>query len=115
MIVEELKAILVESSGGVGLCNGETDGRGDTLTEGSGGQLDHRGTVASLRVARGLGVKLAECLEVVDRPGKAREYNPREEEEEEEVVRISNLGGHWMLIGHFSKSTRATNISYPNR
>jgi hypothetical protein len=57
VVVDQLEAGLVEDSGSVGLCHGETDGIGETLAERAGGDLD-TGGVVSLRVTRCDGVDL---------------------------------------------------------
>lgn len=44
-VVNQIETGLVESSGGVFLCNGETDGIGETLAERTSGDLDTGGVV----------------------------------------------------------------------
>lgn len=46
VVVEELVAGLVEDTTGVGLGNGQTNGVGETLTKGTGGDLNARGVVS---------------------------------------------------------------------
>ena len=57
VVVEQLVAGLVEDGGRVPLSNGKTDGVGETLAEGTSGDLD-TGGVVSLRVTRSDGVNL---------------------------------------------------------
>lgn len=45
MVVDQLEAGLVEDGASVPLSNGKTDGVGETLTEGTGGDLDTGGVV----------------------------------------------------------------------
>lgn len=58
MVVEELVARLVEGGGSLGLSNGETDRVGETLAEGTGGDLDTRGIV-------GLGVTGGDAVDLL--------------------------------------------------
>jgi hypothetical protein len=57
VVVEQLKAGLVEDTTGVGLGNGQTDGVGETLTQRTSGDLD-TGGVVSLGVTGGDAVEL---------------------------------------------------------
>jgi len=63
-VVEDLETVLVVDGTHVSLGNGETDSVSDTLTEGTGGDLD---TVSDtdLGVTWGDGVDLSEVLEVI--------------------------------------------------
>jgi hypothetical protein len=64
VVVDKLVAGLVEGGSSLALGHGETDGVGETLAEGTSGDLN-AGGVVGLGVTRGLGVDLAEVLEVV--------------------------------------------------
>jgi hypothetical protein len=55
VVVDKLKAVLVESGSSVSLGNGQTNSVGDTLTEGTSGNLDS-GSVVSLGVTRSTAV-----------------------------------------------------------
>lgn len=72
VVVNEGEAVSVVHSAHVGLAHGETDGVGDTLAEGAGGDLD---TVrdTNLGVTGGDRVDLSERLEVVHRDVVARQ------------------------------------------
>lgn len=52
VVVDEVIARLVEDSAGVGLGNGKTNGVGETLTQGTGGDLNTR-SVVGFGVTRG--------------------------------------------------------------
>ena len=64
VVVEELIAGLVEGCTGLGLGNGESNGVGETLTQGAGGDLNTRGVV-SLRVTGGFAVELLNCVSMI--------------------------------------------------
>ena len=55
VVVDQLVARLVELSSGVCLCNGKTNGVGETLTQGTGGDLNSGGVVG-FWVSRGAAV-----------------------------------------------------------
>lgn len=55
MVVDKLKAVLVEGGSGVSLGNGQTNSVGDTLTERTSGNLNS-GSVVSLGVTRSTAV-----------------------------------------------------------
>lgn len=65
VVVDELEAVLVVTSSKVGLGDGETNPVGDTLTEGTSGDLNTIGNT-SLGVAWGDAVELTEVLQVID-------------------------------------------------
>lgn len=60
VVVQELVAGLVEDTSGVSLGNGQTDGVGETLAEGTGGDLDTGGVVS-------LGVTGSDAVELLGR------------------------------------------------
>lgn len=64
VVVEDFKAVLVEDTAHVSLSHGQTDGVGETLTEGTGGNLDSLGNT-DFRVTRGDRVQLPELLQVI--------------------------------------------------
>jgi hypothetical protein len=64
VVVDKLEAVLVESSSSVSLGNGQTNSVGDTLTEGTSGNLDS-GSVVSLGVTRSTAVNGSESLQVI--------------------------------------------------
>ena len=64
VVVDEVKAILVECRAEVGLSNGEADSVRETLAKRTSRDLNTI-RVSSLRVTRGQGVNLTELLEVV--------------------------------------------------
>jgi hypothetical protein len=65
VVVDELKARLVEDSRSVRLCNGKTDGIGETLTERTSGDLDSGGVVC-LGVAGSDAIDLLHAKSVAD-------------------------------------------------
>jgi hypothetical protein len=73
VVVEDLVAVLVEGGAEVSLSDGKTDGVGETLTEGTGGDLDTLSN-AELGVTGGDGVELTELF-----VGRKRENQKKEE------------------------------------
>ena len=66
VVVDEVEAVLVEGSAEVRLSDGETDSVGETLAEGTSGDLNTV-SVSGLRVTRGQGANLTEGLQIIQR------------------------------------------------
>mmetsp|Transcript_18439 Transcript_18439/g.41040 ORF Transcript_18439/g.41040 Transcript_18439/m.41040 type:complete len:735 (-) Transcript_18439:56-2260(-) len=83
VVVEDSVVLSVVLGRGHLLTDGESDGVRNSSSEGSGGALDTRRgvlTVGELRVARSLGVVLAEVLQLLDREVEAGKVEPGVEE-----------------------------------
>lgn len=101
VVVDQIKAILVELCRSMCLCNGKTDSVGESLTERASGDFN-AGCVVGFWVARCDGVDLAEVLEVIDGDGVA-------EEVKESVLEHAAVAVSWAImsasvadIGHWA-------------
>ena len=101
VVVEDLVVVGVVDALGHLLGGGETDGVGDTLSEGTGGALDAGGVVLGVRelgVTGGHGVVLTEVLELIDGEVEASKVEPGVKEHgsvaggKDEAVTVDPLG-----------------------
>jgi phosphoribosylformylglycinamidine (FGAM) synthase-like amidotransferase family enzyme len=74
VVVDQVKAGLVEDGAGMGLCNGQTNSIGETLAQGAGCDFDTWGVVR-LRVARSDGVDLLFSVSISIN-GETQQYIP---------------------------------------
>ena len=113
VVVEDLVVVGVVDGLGHLLGGGETDGVGNTLSEGTGGALDAGGVVlgvGELGVTGGHGVVLTEVLELIDGEVEASKVEPGVKEHgsvaggKDEAVTVDPLGilgvvGHLLCFG----------------
>ena len=104
VVVDEVETVLVEGRSQVGLSNGQTNGIGETLAEGAGGNLDTI-SVTGLRMPRSQGVNLTELLEIIHGELVAHEV-------EEDVLKRATVSGSISASNTYSgeQLTRVCNV-----